>query len=185
MRGHALYSPDNPVGALNNVLQDRGINPFNPGNPFVQFIQRAAPGLMTAYMMQQAKTPGLTAESVANTPFAFRDYVNSAIGGGSVFSGLAGAAGQIPGLVDAIRSQSQAGTSATEVNPFLSAIGQMLSRNFGEGTTDVLQSLLGPTMPKSLAQGYRSGLEQSLSQAQRNFPFEKENADIWQTLLGR
>jgi hypothetical protein len=182
MRGNLLFSPDNPVAALNNVLRGMNINPFNAGNPFVQFIQRAAPGLAAAYYMQNALQPGVTGETVANNPMGFQQFLQGSIGGGNVFSGLAGQASRIPDIINAIRGIGE-GTDVTQVNPFLHALNQMLGRNFGEGSVDVLSALLGPAMPRSLGQAYRSGLEAALSTAQYNFPFEDKERDIWEFLF--
>ncbi len=187
MRGQTLFNTDDPTTAVNSALRSMGVNPFNTGNPFVQFMQRAAPGLAAAFIMQNA-VGGQTAQSVADAPYAFKDFLTGSIKGGHALGGLASAAGLLPQIIDKIRAES--GGNALEVNPFLSQIANILGTGFGEGTTGILQALLSPTMNRGLAAGYRSGLEKALSSAQYNFPFEQvsegqaNGPDIWKFLLG-
>jgi hypothetical protein len=194
-RAQQLYNEDDPQAAVQNALQDMGINPFNPGNPIVSLIMRAAPALAMAYRINNASTPGVTEQSIVDTPYAFRDYVTNAVRQGKTITGPAAAAQQIPAIIDKIRSLAQdtGGTGAGGIsglggNPFVEIMGQLLGKDFGGGTTDILAALLGPGMNRSTAAGYRSGLTRALSQAQRKFDFGSisrgENADIWQYLLG-
>ena len=185
-RALTLYNMDDPTTAVNSAIRALGGNPFNTGNPFNQIIQRAAPGLAAAFMLQNA-LGGQTGQSAADNPLAFRDFLTSSIAGRHVFGGLAGAASLIPQVVAKIREQANAGGNANEVNPFLNAIANVLGTGFGEGTTGVLQALLAPSMPRTLAGGYRSGLERALSNAQYNYPYEQTGPggpDIWKFLLG-
>lgn len=187
LRSQILFNTDDPTTALNSALRSMGVNPFNTGNPFVQFIQRAAPGLAAAYMMQNA-VGGQNAQSIADNPMGFKDFLTSSIRGGHTMGGLAQAAGLLPQIVAKIRETG--GTNATEVNPFLNAIANVLGTGFGEGTTGILSALLGPSMNRTLAGGYKSGLEKALSNAQYNFPYEDvaegqaNGPDIWRFLLG-
>lgn len=183
-RGLLLYNPDNPLTALNNVLQDIGAD-MSSGNPMVQILQRAAPGLAAAFYMQNALTPGLGADAQTNNPMAFSQYLKNAISSGTTFSGMASMAAQLPTLISAIRTAMNQGTTVDQMNPFLYTMDRILGNNFGEGTTDILASLLGPAMPRSLAQGYQTGLGRALSRAQRSYDFNNPTGDnIWNYLLG-
>ncbi len=206
MRGQIMYDPTNPVTAMENVIQDMGLG-RGFGNPFVQFAKSMAQGLATAYMAKNALNQGVTGESMANAPYAFKDYLTNALGGGAG-AGMGAArgmgqgmqemintAGQLPQLVQAIRDLNQSNAQgAGGVNPFLELMARGLSANLGEGTTGFLANLLGPAMPRELAQGYGAGLSARLRNSQRAImgigPGGQSEGqplgegDIWTYLLG-
>lgn len=183
IRGQTLYNETDPTTAINNALMDMGVNPFNSGNPFVSFMQRAAPGLAAAFMIQNA-LGGATGQSAADTPDAFKNFLGSSLVGGHALSGIAGMASKIPDVVAKIRATAGTGGTAQDQNPYLYELNNLMGSGFGEGTAGILSSLLGPSMNRGLAGGYKSGLEKALTLAQRNYDYNDPKADIWKFLLG-
>lgn len=172
MRGLMMYDPTNPVTAMENVIQDMGLG-RGFGNPFVQFVKRMANGLALSYIAQNAQG-GATAESMANAPYAFGEFLKNAIGGAGANSGMGmgmaqmiNTASKLPQLVETVRGLNQSNQTGLNVNPFTEMLAEALDANFGQGTTGFLSNLLGPAMPRSLAQGYESGLAARLRNAQR------------------
>lgn len=168
------FSPDNPEMAMVQKMLDMGMQPFNKFNPFTQMIQRAATGLAAAFMIQNANNPGNVMGQGAQAPDTgnmFSSFLGNALGSGNVFSTLGSAASQLPQAVQAYRdSQAANGPgNVNQVNPFLQALGDMLSSQGFAGTTGMMASLLGPSMPRSLASGYAGGLEQALANATKGF----------------
>jgi hypothetical protein len=52
-RGQNLYNMDDPSNAYDNVLRDRGINPY-VANPFTQTLRSQARPIAEAYLMNRA-----------------------------------------------------------------------------------------------------------------------------------
>ncbi len=199
MRGLMMYDPTNPVTAMENVIQDMGLG-RGFGNPFVQFVKRMANGLALSYIAQNAQG-GATAESMAQDPMAFGSFLKNAIGGAGANSGMGmgmaqmiNTASKLPDLVNTVRGLNQSQQTGLNVNPFTEMLAQALDANFGQGTTGFLSNLLGPALPKSLAEGYDTGLAARLRNAQRaklgigaGGPTQGAplgEGDIWTYLLG-
>jgi hypothetical protein len=206
LRGLDLYNPENPMVAVENVIQDMGMG-RGFGNPMVSFIKKMAQGLALSYIAQNAQTPGVTGESMANAPYAFRDYLTNAIGGGAGGAGMAArgmgqgmsamlhTASQLPALVETVRAlNADKSGNITTVNPFTEMLATLLGANTGQGTASFLSNLLGPAMPRGLGDAYESGLNYRTRQGQRalyglgpNGPIQgapMAEGDIWTQLLG-
>jgi hypothetical protein len=199
-RALTLYNEEDPQAALQNVLLDRGLNPFNAGNPVISMMMRAAPALAMAYRIAGANQEGITGQSLVDSPNAFRDFLGNAIAQGKTLSAGPAAAQAIPAIIDKIRAladQATPGVGGPTVggvgglggNPFVEIMNQLLGKDFGGGTTDILAALLGPAMTRGTAAGYRAGLNRDLSMAQRRYDFgaeaKGEKTDIYKFLFGR
>lgn len=188
-RAQTLFNPDDPNGLMASVMRDMGLNPVGFGNPFIQFIKRAAPGIAMAFNIANAQQPGVTAQTQADNPYAARDFVKNALSSGSVLSTMGQAASQLPALASTIKDLGIGkDTDTTTVNPFLWSVANMMNQGFGEGTINMMAALLGPSMPSSLRAGYQTGLQSALGNAQYNYDWENANKPgaktIWDYILG-
>lgn len=187
LRNMGLYNWDNPISAFDMKMRDLGINPFKAGNPAIQMLRAAAPGLAMAFQLQNAFDSPDQANGLL-TGGSFGDYLGKALSGGNVFSSLQGAASSLPGIIRQLSSNY-------DQNPMgMSSIGtsllSQLEAGTGQGTTNALFSLLAPMMANSQRSGYQEQLRSSLEGAQRNFWNQPDLTgsgaqDIWQYLLGR
>lgn len=187
------YGPDNPVQALNFVMQDMGRNPYNAGNLVAQFLKRAAPGLAAAFNISNASNGDTTGSPSQLDPGgAFKQFLMQHLGSSDVFSTLHGAANTLMGdVIPKYRALTNGGGAQNlqDVNPALQALGQALSANGGAGTGDILTALLGPTMSKTGLSGLQSGFEQAEGQGLRSYLRDYQqnpqtSSDIWTYLLG-
>lgn len=196
LRSLDLYNPENPMVAVENWIQDKGMG-RGFGNPMVAFIKKMAQGLALSYIAQNAQQPGLTADA-ASQPYAFRDYLNNALGSGGMGHGMGAllqTARNLPSLVETVRgvNQNQSG-DIQGVNPFAEMLATLLGANTGQGTASFLSNLLGPAMPRGLGDAYESGLNARTRTAQRGLygvgpggptpGAPMGEGDIWTYLLG-
>ena len=193
----AQFSTDNPQFAFQNAMRNAGMNPFQAGNPFVQMLQRAAPGMALAFQMQRMKDQSITGENPpttgAGSPADFGAFLTNAIKGGNVFNTLSSTGSGLRDAINMIRNQGQGllsgATNASNMNPFIAAVANLLEANSGQGTTAALGALYGPFMSRSMLQAYQEGLNAAASTAlynQAGGPSGQANTnkDIWSFLLG-
>jgi len=196
VQGQVLYGFDNPETAFDSVLRDKGINPY-VANPFVQTLRsRVTRPLAQAYLMSRAQTPpsgqwpGGTYP--ATSPMDYRDFVNQALAGNA--SGLYGtirdAATAIPQAIQNVRAyqQAQLNGQVQNVNPFMEALGQQFGANFGQGAAQAQAALFSPMMAQPLASAYRTGVDQTASNAlytmMNNPGTDYLHDDLWKWLYG-
>ena len=183
LRNSFLYNWDNPVNALDQAMRDNGVNPFKAGNPFVQMIRSAAPGLALAFQMGHANDSPEAANGLL-TGGGFGDYLRGALSGGNVFSSLQGAANSLPSLVRSLASNYD--QNPMGMNSVAAGLLGLLEANAGQGTTGALFQLLSPMMTGSQRSGYQEQLRSGLETAQRSFANQPSlTNDIWQFLLGQ
>lgn len=169
----ARFSPDNPVMALQQKMMDSGMNPFNDLNPFMAMVQRAAAGLAASFMINQANNPANVTGVGSQAPDAnqmFSDFLGSALKG-NVFATAQSGMGGLKQALDTRRAQVAGGQqpNASQINPFMSALMEMLNQNQGEGATSMLEALQNPLAPRSIQKGYQRGLQGALAGANRGF----------------
>jgi hypothetical protein len=190
-RGLGMYNPEDPVAALENLFMDIGWG-RGMGNPFAGFMKKAAPGMALDFFARNAL--GGAGTDVATAPYAFRDFLKQAIGGGTGglgtgISSMLQTANRIPELIEMTRNVNQnLSGNIGAVNPFQEIIARALSSNEGQGTVGFLNNLLGPAMPSGLGDAYQSGLNARYRTAYRNAMGRegqpRPEGDIWTYLLG-
>lgn len=192
----ARFNPENPQMAMVQKMMDMGMQPFNKLNPFMGMLQRAAAGLAASFMVNQANNPAnvMGAGSAPPDPSKmFSDFLGSALGSGSVLATAQSGLGGIGKALDAYRAQQAAGgpQNATQINPFLGALIDLMTANQGEGATSLLSAMQSPLMPRGLAKSYDEGLNQTLAGANRNFwsqpapaPGQQPGQDFMKFLMG-
>lgn len=191
-RQSTLYDyANNPGFALQNAMLASGRNPFISGSPMTAMLQRMAPGLGQAFLMQQAGQ-NLTPNDAARGPQRFQDFLMSALQNNNIPGILSSAAGGLGNAIGSIRDYQgrlAAGESMPNANPYLTELATTLGSGFGQGTTNFLGATLGPFMNRNMLTAYQGNLQNSQMNALRNqvnapsFNTAQEQ-DIWRYLLG-
>jgi hypothetical protein len=189
-RQDTLYNQANPGFALQNALIASGRNPFISGSPMMAALQRMAPGLQQAFLLNQAGQ-NLTPGDVTGTGDRYQQFLMNAIQGGNIPGILSGAARSLPNAINSIRDYQQQLLSNPMVNanPYLVELMRTLEAGSGTGTTNFLGSVLGPFMGRNMLTAYQGNLAASQAAAVRNqvnapsFNTGDEQ-DIWRYLLG-
>lgn len=197
IKGQMLYSFEDAQTALDNVLRDKGFNPF-AANPFMQTMRRQAQPLAQAYLINAA-TGGYPDSEFGNNwqdystdPYNFAGFLNNSLNsittpGGGVYGRLTTARDQLPTALQAIRAmQNSTSGDVNSQNPFTQLLAQQMAQDNGQGATSVLRLLNGPLMASSLRDAYGTGLSQAHALALRSFMNKPDplQGDIWQYLFG-
>lgn len=187
-----LYPLDDPNQAFTNALQDIGINPYR-SNPFVEAMKRTAQGSRISYLAQRAFDPARgPVASVASTPSqGYGEFLRGRLGTGDLTTYLAGHSDptNYATILDRTRQfqdQIAAGTQpATEMNPYMAALSEILNADNGRGALAAYGSLRAPLMG-SLGSAYTRSLADFGDSAMRRFAQEGDmRSDPWNWLFRR
>ena len=78
--------------------------------------------------------------------------------------------------------------NAQQINPFVNLLLETAAGGGGAGATGMLRALLTPSMPRSVASGYESGLEQALVNAVKGYWGQpsppQSGGEFWRLLMG-
>lgn len=179
-RTSQLYNYENPQGALDQVMVDRGWNPY-AANPFIQSIRSMAPGMANAYLVNQVNT---TQGNSGASPDSYKNFLYANMGmptpgqaasGPSQFYAALNQAGGA-GMQQAIQkarayeaAQAQPGFGANDVNPYTQAFIERSAASNGQGATDMLGSFYSPMMGRQTRQAYQNSLDIAANNAYRSF----------------
>lgn len=197
-RLQGLYSYENPQGALDQVMVDRGWNPY-AANPFIQSLRSMAPGMANAYLVNRANT-------TTGGPAPADDYKNFLYanigmptpgqpnaGPSQFYAALNQGAQGMQGAVQNARAYQQQQASgnfpATAVNPYMQAFIDRSAANQGQGATDMLGSFYSPMMGRQTRQAYQNSLDIAQQNAWRQFwlqpdPNRLATTDLYTYLFG-
>ncbi len=193
--GQTLYGFDDPQTAFDSVLRDRGINPY-VANPFTQTMRsRLARPVAQAYLMQRATQGGgqTNPPSMGSPdPYDYRTYLNNLLNdqGGGLYGTIRTQALNMPQTIQQLRAYQAAQNASgnvQNVNPFMEALGQQFGADNGMGAASAQAALYSPLMAQPLSQAYRTGVQQTASNAlyqMMNQPNPNLNDDLWKWLYG-
>lgn len=200
-RGQNLYNMDDPSNAYDNVLRDRGINPY-VANPFTQTLRSQARPIAEAYMMNRAggfTGGGAGPQDRATDPYDYARWVQGVQAGGGAgapggtYATLRQAAQGIPDAIKQIRAYQQAQMAATsgnggqQINPYMEALISQFGADNGMGAVAAQRLVTQPLMSRAIGQAYGTGLQNAGTQSIYNMlqqPTVDLNDDVWHWLYG-